>query len=209
MKLQLALDTVGLKEALSLLGEVSSFIDIVEVGTPFIIRDGISAVTEIKKTLPSMEVLADLKIMDAGEFEADLGFKGGADIVTVLAVADDATIRGVISSARKWKKRVMVDMIGVANLTERAEEIDVLGADYLCVHTAFDLQATGRNPLEDLRKVKKVIRKTAIAVAGGIRLETLGETVREKPEVIIVGAGITARDDRRETAAAMKRIMNG
>jgi 3-hexulose-6-phosphate synthase len=69
VKLQLALDTVGLKEAFSLLGEVSSFIDIVEVGTPFIIRDGISAVTEIKTTLPSMEVLADLKIMDAGEFE--------------------------------------------------------------------------------------------------------------------------------------------
>jgi len=32
----------------------------------------------------SVAVLADLKIMDAGEHEANLAFEAGADIVTVL-----------------------------------------------------------------------------------------------------------------------------
>jgi 3-hexulose-6-phosphate synthase len=209
VKLQLALDTLELKGALALLAEVSSFIDIVEVGTPFIIRDGIAPVMEIKKTFPNLEILADLKIMDAGEYEADIGFSGGADIVTVLAAADDATIRGAVAAARKNRKRIMVDMMNVKDLQERAREIDALGADYICVHTAFDLQVSGNNPLEDLKKVKKVSKKAGLAVAGGIKLETLVETVKERPEIIIVGGGITGRENRREIAAAMKKIMKG
>ena len=44
---------------------------------------------------------ADLKIMDAGEHEANLAFNAGADIVTVLGVAHDETIRGVVRAARR------------------------------------------------------------------------------------------------------------
>jgi len=148
-------------------------------------------------------------LLDAGEYEADIGFSGGADIVTVLAAADDATIRGAVAAARKNRKRIMVDMINVNDLQERAREIDALGADYICVHTAFDLQVSGNNPLEDLKKVKKVSKKAGLAVAGGIKLETLAETVKERPEIIIVGGGITGRENRREIAAAMKKIMKG
>ena len=39
--------------------------------------------------------------MDAGEHEANLAFNAGADIVTVLGVAHDETIRGVVRAARR------------------------------------------------------------------------------------------------------------
>ena len=65
-KLQLALDFIELEEALGLLEKVHSFVDIVEVGTPTIIRYGVEAVRRVKQSFPQKLVLADLKIMDAG-----------------------------------------------------------------------------------------------------------------------------------------------
>ncbi|VTO12879.1 putative hexulose 6 phosphate synthase [Klebsiella variicola] len=45
MKLQLALDEMPLSEALLFLDKVKESVDIVEVGTPFIIHEGLKAVT--------------------------------------------------------------------------------------------------------------------------------------------------------------------
>ena len=48
-------------------------------------------------------------------------------------------------------------MIAVQNLEQRAAELDKMGADYIAVHTGYDLQAKGVSPLESLRTVKSVI----------------------------------------------------
>ncbi|EDW4537521.1 3-hexulose-6-phosphate synthase, partial [Salmonella enterica subsp. enterica] len=65
MKLQLALDLVDIPGAKQLVAEVQEHIDIVEIGTPVVINEGLRAVKEIKEAFPSLTVLADLKIMDA------------------------------------------------------------------------------------------------------------------------------------------------
>lgn len=208
MKLQLALDFITMQEAKDLLEELGTSIDIVEIGTPFVIQEGIKAVQEIKHEFPSLIVLADLKIMDGGKHEANMAFEAGADIVTVLGVSDNATIKASVEQSKKHNKSVMVDMIGVQDIQKRAVEIDNLEADYICVHTAFDIQATGENPLFELQKVKSVVKNAKIAVAGGIKLKTIHEIVKEHPEIIIVGGGITGQPDRKQAALKMKEIMN-
>ena len=77
VKLQLALDRVDLSGVMAVLQEVGDLVDIVEIGTPVIIREGVRAVAETKRAFPKMEVLADLKIMDAGEYEASIAFDAG------------------------------------------------------------------------------------------------------------------------------------
>lgn len=67
MKLQVALDTLTLEDCLTLLEETKGSVDIAEVGTPFIIEEGMRPVREFKKHFPDIEVLADAKIMDAAE----------------------------------------------------------------------------------------------------------------------------------------------
>ena len=99
MQLQAALDTLTLDQCIQLLKDTRGSIDIAEVGTPFIIEQGMLPVRTIKGTFPELTVLADAKIMDAGEYEADKCFDAGADIVTVLAVANNATILGEIGRA--------------------------------------------------------------------------------------------------------------
>lgn len=207
MQLQLALDFITTEEAIDVLRKVGDGIDIVEVGTPFVIDEGIHAVREIRQAFPSLKILADLKIMDAGEHETTSAINAGADIVTVLGVASNATIRASLAAAKKVGKEIMVDLIDVPDIEKRAAELDALGVDYLCVHTAFDVQSTGKNPLMELQVVKKATKSAKTAVAGGIKLSTLGEIVAEKPAILIVGGGITGQADKRAAALEMKRVM--
>ncbi|SQC44233.1 putative hexulose 6 phosphate synthase [Klebsiella pneumoniae] len=61
MKLQLALDELTLPEALVFIDKVVDDVDIIEVGTPFLIREGVNAIKAIKEKYPHKEVLADAK----------------------------------------------------------------------------------------------------------------------------------------------------
>ena len=79
MRLQVAFDLLSLEEVLALLEEVHDLVDIVEIGTPLILKEGIQAVSKVKECYPDQVVLADLKIMDAGALEAEIGFDAGAD----------------------------------------------------------------------------------------------------------------------------------
>lgn len=204
MKLQAALDTLTLDECIELLEETKGSIDIAEVGTPFVIEEGMVPVKEFKKHFPNIEVLADVKIMDAGEYEADKCFEAGADICTVLGVSHDETIEGVVRSAKKYGKKVMVDMIAVPDLKKRAQEIDQMGVDYICVHTAFDVQKLGQDPLDDLKTVNSVIKNAKSAVAGGVKLETVDAIVAEGAEIIVVGGAICNANDREAYAKEIK-----
>lgn len=207
MELLMALDFITLEGAKVILKEVGDSIDIVEVGTPFVVKEGIKAVEEIRKEFPLLKIMADLKIMDAGEYEAKMAFEAGADIVTVLGVSDESTIKGAVEQAKIFNKSIMIDMIGVQDIAKRTAEIDKLGVDYICVHTAFDVQATGKNPLDELQIVKSVVKNAKAAVAGGIKLDTIKEIVNENPAILIVGGGITSQPDKRKTALEMKKIM--
>ena len=204
MKLQFALDTLSLEECIQLLEQTKGSVEIAEVGTPFIIEEGMVPVKEIHKRFPKVEVLADAKIMDAGEFEADKCFEAGASIVTVLGVSHDETIQGVVRSAKNHNGKVMVDMINVHDLAARTKEIDEMSVDYICVHTAFDVQQSGQDPLEELKIVNKVINHAKSAVAGGVKLETIQDIVNEGAEIIVVGGAICNAENRAKMAKDMK-----
>jgi 3-hexulose-6-phosphate synthase len=208
MELQLALDLVDIPQGIALVKEVEAYIDVVEIGTPVIINEGLHAVKALKEAFPNLKVLADLKVMDAGGYEVMKASEAGADIVTILAVAEDATIRGAVEEAKKQGgKKILVDMIGVKNLEQRAKEVDSLGVDYICVHTGYDLQAEGENPFEALKTVKGVVKHAKTAVAGGIKLSTLPEVIAAKPDLVIVGGGITGEDDKQTVAAQMQQLV--
>lgn len=207
MKLQLALDLVGIPGAIEVVKQVEQYVDIVEIGTPIIINEGLHAVKALKEAFPNVTVLADLKIMDAAGYEVMKAAEAGADIVTILGVAEDASIQGAVAEAKKQGKQILVDMIAVKNLAERTAQIDAFGVDYICVHTGYDLQAEGQNSFEDLRTIKSVVKNAKVAVAGGIKLATLPEVIAVKPDLVIVGGGITGQADLAAAAAEMQKLI--
>ena len=207
MKLQLALDSSNGQEAKRILEKVSDLVDIVEIGTPLIMKEGAKVVTKIKHVYPELEVLADLKIMDAGDIEARIGFEAGADIVTVLGVAHNVTIRRAVNQARILSKKVMVDLIAVGDVRERIDQIDAMGPDYCCVHTAFDLQDHGMHPLREIQLVESALKQSQMAVAGGINPEILPDIIAYRPAVVIVGGFITNHPEPRQAALAIRELL--
>ncbi|PAK37815.1 3-hexulose-6-phosphate synthase [Peribacillus simplex] len=207
MELQLALDLVNIQEGIELVKQVEEYVDIVEIGTPVVINEGLRAVKEMKEAFPSLKVLADLKIMDAAGYEVMKASEAGADIITILGAAEDMSIKGAVEEARKQGKKILVDMIAVKDLETRAKEVDAFGVDYICVHTGYDLQAVGINSFEDLQTIKRVVKNAKTAVAGGIKLDTLPEVIKAQPDLVIVGGGITGQADIKGTAAQIQKLV--
>lgn len=208
--LQVALDMMQLKRSIGIAAEaVEGGADWVEVGTPLIKSEGSEAVRTIKKMFPGHKIIADTKTMDTGAFEVEIMAKAGADIVTVLGLADDATISEAVQSGRKYGAEVMVDMINVPDKVKRAKEIEKLGVGYICLHMGIDSQMRGEDaPVDILKKIVAEI-STPVAVAGGITAETAQEYVKAGAYDIIVGGGITKTDDIKAAAANLKNAMKG
>lgn len=207
MKLQLAIDELNLAEALDILKALHPYIDIIEVGTPFLIDAGREAVRQIKKNYPKLDVLCDAKIMDAGAYEAQLAYDAGAEYVTVLGITDDLTIKGCVEQAKKQQRQVMVDLICVQNYAARIPAIEALGVDVIAVHTGADQQHAGRTPLEDLKELKHYVKKVKVAVAGGINSETIDDYVALEPDIVIVGSGILNAADPVDAAKRIKAAL--
>ncbi|MCC9205901.1 3-hexulose-6-phosphate synthase [Arthrobacter sp. zg-Y769] len=194
MKLQLAMDVLTLEDALELSGKVAEYVDIIELGTPLVKNAGLSAVTAIKEAHPDKIVFADLKTMDAGELEADIAFKAGADLVTVLGVADDSTIAGAIKAGKAHGKGVVVDLIGVDDKATRAKEVTDLGAEFVEFHAGLDEQAQDGYDLNTLLTAGKE-SGAAFSVAGGVKLATVADVQASGADVAVVGGGIYSADD--------------
>lgn len=203
MKLQLALDVLPLEEALALAEAVQDSVQRIEMGTPFLLEYGMEAVRRFREKFPDKEILADTKIMDAGELEAESAFRAGADFVTVLAVTDTATIRACVETANKLGKQVVADMICTKELVSRAWELEAIGVHGIAVHTGVDQQAQGRTPLGDLHILRAAVHHAELSVAGGIKLSTIPEYCQAGADVLIVGGGIANAPDPAAEAMAI------
>lgn len=203
--LQLAIDLTDLKSSLKLLQKVGEYIDIIELGTPLLVAEGISIIPIFKELYPDKIIFADLKIMDGGEIISELAFKEGADMISVLAAANDETIKAAVKKAEDYNGLVMVDLCAVKNIRERAQEIELLKADYISVHRAIDRESEGKDPLKELELIKNI--KIKKAVAGGINLNNFEDAAKSFTDTIIVGGAIYRSTNPRSTAEKMQKIL--
>ena len=207
MKLQLAFDLGSFQELILLLEQVEDLIDIIEIGTPLIVKEGVKEIENIKKTFPKKTILADMKIMDAGELEAKIGFDVGADIVTCLGLASITTIAGAKKVASRNNGKIMVDMINHYNPISKWPELLEMGIDYCCLHTAHDDAVTGDNSIEILEQFHKIYGGNNLAVAGGVNPDLIQGMSHFKPEIVVVGSYITDSTEPREAVEKVRRVM--
>ncbi|HLF16603.1 MAG TPA: 3-hexulose-6-phosphate synthase [Candidatus Thermoplasmatota archaeon] len=205
--MQIALDEANLDRALQYAREaVAGGADWVEAGTPLIKSCGLDAVRKLRKAFPGKVVVADMKTMDTGAFEAEMAFKAGADVVGVLGAASDGTLREAVKSARKYGGKVYMDLLSVKDKVARAKQAEALGCDYVSLHMGVDEQMRGASPLEMLRRVAAAVQ-IPVMVAGGLTTETVGPCVKAGASVVIVGGALTKAPDIAREARRLKEAM--
>jgi 3-hexulose-6-phosphate synthase len=203
MKLQVAIDLLSTADALALLNKVAEHVDVIELGTPLIKQQGLSVVTNVKAAYPDKLVFADMKTMDAGELEADLAFKAGADIMTVLGSAGDSTIAGAVKSGKAHGKAVVADMIGVADKAKRLKELKALGVSWVELHAGLDEQAQAGYSIE---KLLEVGREAGIpfSVAGGVNAQRIESVESSGATIAVAGAAIYGAKDPEVAAKSLR-----
>ena len=206
--LQVALDFVELIRALKLAEEaVDGGADWLEAGTPLIKSVGLDCVRELRKKFPHHTIIADMKTMDVGRIEVESAAKAGADIVAVLGVASNSTIRECIQAGKHYGAKIMVDLLEVPDFLKRAKEIEQMGADYLSLHTSIDEQMQGKISFEKVNRVTQEVN-TPVAVAGGINSENAYKVVEAGATIIIVGGAITKSEDARKATQEISKAID-
>ncbi len=208
MKLQLALDHPDLTRELDIAARTVKHVDFIEAGTPLLIREGIRAVRELRRRC-RCPVVADIKVVDAGEPIAELAFAAGAKIVTVLGCASDEVIKRVVKSAKKYDGEVMADSLGVVNLIERAKELRDLGVTSLCLNRR-GMKARRVTQSENLKQLKAQLDEIELPVylAGGIDLQELIALRKLNLAGVIIGAAITEAASPADAAREMRRVID-
>jgi len=206
--LQVALDFVDLHRAIKVAKEaVEGGVDILEVGTPLIKSEGVRAISEIKKILPSnIKILADMKTMDVGRIEVEMAAKSGANIVGILGVADNETIKEAIEAAKNYGCEIIVDMIEVKDVIKRVKEVLDFGPNYIGLHIPIDEQMKGNINFDFVKEVKKFC-PLPISVAGGINSENVVDAVNAGADIIVVGGAIIKSEDARFATQQIKTAM--
>ena len=206
--LQVALDLINGHRALQIAKEaIEGGADWLEAGTPLIKSEGLEIVRKLKREFPDKTIVADMKTMDTGALEVEIASKAGADVVCILGVADDETIKEAVRASRKYGTKVMVDVIGVDNKVKRAKELEKLGVDYICVHVGIDEQMRGENPIEITKEIVKNVN-IPVAIAGGLNSETVVDAVNAGASIIIVGGAITKAPNVTEATRMIKKAMS-
>lgn len=206
--LQIAADAGTPKQVINIADEIHDVIDVFEVGTPLIVRDGLLSVRLVKEKYPNMVVLADTKISDGGNIICEDACKAGADIITVLAISDDTTIKAVVDIAHKYNRKAMADLLHVCNIADRAKALIDLNVDFVCVHTAFDLRSQGKTPLDELRLLAEIVPSNRIAVAGGISISTLDQYLAENPAIVVMGGALCGALNIRQAVIETKKYIS-
>ncbi len=212
--LQVALDIPDLFKALRLATRISNNLGCnglwLEAGTPLLKNWGSISVKALKETTKCV-VVADTKTMDTGALEAELMLKAGADVVTVLGLADDSTINDALEKAHSHGKTVMADLINHPDPVKRAVELDSIGVDIILYHVGIDVQVkrkiTATDMLNEIKALRERIR-AKLAVAGGIKHGGAKPLVSAGADIVIVGGAITKAVDPVESTKKFLEEIN-
>ncbi len=201
--LQVALDLVDLAVVRKVLSQLpDSDHLLIEVGTPLVKKFGASVVREIRNVRPSSFVVLDLKTLDTGNLEVRLAADATADAVVISGLAPKKTLELAIKEARKTGIYSVIDMLNVPDPLAVLRSLAAL-PDVVEMHRAID-QESEKHSWEAIAEIKKMAAETdrqlLVAVAGGIRVDTVAAALKSGADIVVTGRAITGSKDVKDAA---------
>src|SRR3984957_19042647 len=157
---QISLDLTNIPEALETARlAMRAGVDWLQAGTPLIIAEGMNGVRALRREVPGVPIVADLKTMDGGWLEAEIMAKAGATHVVVMERAHPETIKVVVKAGKDFGIKVMGDNLAADDMVGGARRLEGFGCDFVIHHVGYDerrgLAAMGKpypSPLDQLRE---------------------------------------------------------
>jgi bifunctional enzyme Fae/Hps len=169
---------------------------IIEAGTPLIKRYGVNVVQSIREARPNSFIVADLKTLDTGNLEARMVADATADAIVISGLAPISTIEKAIKEARKTGIYAVIDMLNVDKPMSVLKALTVK-PNVVELHRAIDTEGNAEHAWGDIPAMKKLSERMLVAVAGGIRVDTVKEALKAGADIIVVGRAITKAKDVR------------
>lgn len=205
MKLQVAIDRVSFEKAVELVDKFEGIADVIEIGTSLVKDYGLLKLKDITDKVNKSKILGDIKTSDEGEYEFKQGFEQGFDILTVMGSSSFETISRCYEVSEKYSKVMMIDLLECDK--ERINEISNFKNAIYCIHTSIDKERViGIG--DEIKNFKKTFPKIKnIAVAGGVKIDSIEELKKYDIELVIVGSAITSSKNPREVLKSFKEAI--
>jgi 3-hexulose-6-phosphate synthase len=184
---QISVDVATLEQGLSIASAaLAGGVNIVEMGTPLVKNQGISnVVPAFRRKFPEALLLADMKTMDGGAFEARAVYAGGGNIVDFLALAGVDTAKAICAVRDEFRRDgadlprlvfadIMVPHQGpAAHAVEIARQMLDAGVDAVGVHLQADARRANPKLIES-HYLSEVARAIFDAVGGDAPVQVVG-----------------------------------
>jgi len=214
---QISVDVATLKQGLGVAGAaLAGGVDIVEMGTPLLKNEGVSnVVPAFRQRFPEALLLADMKTMDGGAFEARAVYSGGGNIVDFLALAGMDTAKAICAVRDEWRSadpalpRLAFADIMVPHQGKAAQAVEVAlgmleaGVDGVGVHLQADARRADPTLIEShyLEEVaraafKRVGDTAPVQVVGGLSIAQAKSLAQAGLRAFVISGNLGQPDGR-------------
>ncbi len=214
---QISVDVATIEQGLGVAGAaLAGGISIVEMGTPLLKNEGVSnVVPAFRRKFPEALLLADMKTMDGGGFEARAVYAGGGNIVDFLALAGVDTAKAICAVRDEFRRAnaelprlVFADILvphqgPAAQAGEVALRMLEAGVDAVGVHLQSDARRADptlieRNYLGDVARAifERVGGAAPVQVVGGLSVAQAKSLAQAGLRAFVISGNLGQPDGR-------------
>ncbi|MFF2387196.1 orotidine 5'-phosphate decarboxylase / HUMPS family protein [Agromyces sp. NPDC058104] len=207
-RIQLALDTRTIEEAVTAASSAAASIDVVEAGTVLCLSQGLGSISALRAAAPGLPIVADIRIARAGRKFADLAFDAGADRVTVVGEAGLAVVNGAVAAARAAGGEVEVELWDGWHEDDVRGWVDS-GVAAIIAHRSgrFDAEHDDAIRTDLARLATLELGSTEVTLAGGISATDLQWFDTSQFDTIVAGSAIVQAADQSAAARDLREAL--
>lgn len=214
---QISVDVGNLQQGLGVAAAaLAGGITIVEMGTPLLKNEGVSnVVPAFRKKFPEALLLADMKTMDGGAFEARGVYAGGGNIIDFLALAGVDTAKAICAVRDEFRSKdaklprlafadILVPHQGPAEqAADVARRMLDAGVDAVGIHLQADARRADptlieRDYLGDVARAifKRIGSSAPVQVVGGLNIAQARSLAQAGLKAFVISGNLGEPDTR-------------
>jgi bifunctional enzyme Fae/Hps len=156
----------------------------IEAGTPYLKREGMRGLQEIRRYWPG-QIVADLKVVDGAIGEVDMARQHGATAITALGSAPLETLNLFVNRCQQLGMISMIDTLGLDDPLTVLRHLKK-PPDVVVLHRGRD-EESNRKKLIQYRHVSRVRSKydVVISAAGGVGLKEARSAIFNGANIVV------------------------